>query len=302
MRGYHGENALCWLCDYWLVLFGILMVIMVGWFRFGSIGSAMPSVTPLPPMVETPIKVETPTSKVPVTIPTRISTLVTTTVPILPFVTPSAILIEKPEFVIVVIPVNWTGSNEAFAQNARQQTDFFIQESGMDNYFQISVEVLNQGLENVSLSDEQLVDKVIEFGLDVFPANRYIGLTDGDVVLDGSSDIVGWTYGPDTLGVVSESGGLEISAHELGHTFGLCDEYSYSYWTEQDEAFVGGCPNPYPSECERVESTNVMCPGNPTLAGLNSIMGPSGLMGQYGFNGSSFEYLQDAFQIISRNE
>lgn len=293
MSNHRGEDVLCLLCDYWHICLGILIMALIGWFRLRSVQ------TTIPITVETPDRIEFSTLEVPTAISTSISLPAFTIMPALPSATSSALPSEKPEFVIAVIPVKWTDSDEAFDQNARRQIDFFIRASGIDNYFQISVEVFDHGLNNVSLLDDQLVDKVIEFGLNTTPANRYIGLSNGDIVLDGSSDIVGWTYGPDASGIVVESIGTEISAHELGHTFGLCDEYNYLVWKEQDEAFIGGCPNPYPSECERVESLDIMCPGSPTVAGLNSIMGPSGLIGQYGFNSPSFEHLQEVFKMYS---
>lgn len=41
------------------------------------------------------------------------------------------------------------------------------------------------------------------------------------------------------------------TSHELGHTYGLCDEYSYCAWKSQNDFrwFMGGCPNPFPYEC-----------------------------------------------------
>jgi hypothetical protein len=165
----------------------------------------------------------------------------------------------------------------------------------MDQYFEVKVEILESSLTGVSLSDDELVDKVIQFGLDNAAGNRYIGITDGDLALDGSSDVSGWTYGTDALGVVAERDGTEIVAHELGHTFGLCDEYNYEYWTEQNDEFPGGCPNPYPPDCALESSMDVMCPGNPSPSGLNSIMGPSGMPGPYEFNLESYQHLQEIF-------
>jgi len=213
--------------------------------------------------------------------------------------TPSAVSTQLPEFVMAYIPLNWAGDTASFALSARQQAEFFIQTSHMGNYFHVQVEILEQGLNNLSLSDENLLDKVIEFGLNTYPADRYIGLTDGDLVSGNSSDVVGWTYGPGTLGIVAESSSNEASAHELGHTFGLCDEYNYSYWKLQNETFTGGCPNPFPDYCEKDEKHGgVTCDGNQTENGLNSIMGPAGLEGPYAYNLPSLEYLQKSFESL----
>lgn len=297
----HRQDILCWLCDYWLILLGILMVAATAWTRSGrGLVSTPPPIQPSPLATETFNLTPTPLLLTMTASPNATQVPMTNaTSPILPSVTPSDILTEKPEFIMAAIPVMWTGSDEDFADAATQQINFFIQESGMDAFFRVKIELVESGMDNVSLSDEQLVVKLIEFGLNEAPANRYIGITDGDLALDGSSDVAGWTYGPDTLGIIAETGSIEIVAHELGHTFGLCDEYNYDYWVEQDEAFTGGCPNPFPPECERTEGMNSMCEGNPTIEGLYSIMGPSGLPGGYGFNSSSFEHLQEAFRVFS---
>ncbi len=39
--------------------------------------------------------------------------------------------------------------------------------------------------------------------------------------------------------------------HELGHIFGLCDEYDKSVYDKQDTLFTDGCGNPWPSEYGR---------------------------------------------------
>jgi|GEM_PF-970451 len=327
--GSRRQDALCFFCDYGLIIFGVLLVVLV-WFLRIQIGQAA-SLRFEPTQVAVSATLHIPTevglTSESVTSPPQILTQVGPTsqreshpplVPTLinePFSipeftptpgtfqsTPSVISTPKvmPEFVIVFIPLKWVGTADAFSMSANEQADIFIKASNIDHYFRVQVKILDKGLNQVSLSDDELLDKVIEFGLKTYPADRYVGLTDGDLTSGDSSWIAGWTYGPGTLGVVAESNGREISAHELGHTFGLCDEYNYAYWKVQNETFADGCPNPYPTSCTRDEiQDGITCEGNPPAAGMNSLMGPAGMFGQYGFNNPSLEYLHEKFQSSS---
>jgi hypothetical protein len=99
--------------------------------------------------------------------------------------------------------------------------------------------------------------------------------------------------------MIVEAEGVSITAHELGHTFGLCDEYNYSEWVLQNESFMGGCPNPYPASCPMITSDEITCDGQPTSDGRNSIMGPAGLFGEYGFNDACLEHLQQTFEYLT---
>ncbi len=302
MKTRSRQMALCWFCDYSLVLLGLLIVLIVGAFRWSKWNPALEPV----PFAVTEIGIVTlvfsPTRAVATAAayPTETPELITFTPTVAtPTFAPEVASSGKPEYVLVFIPVAWADSADAFAEYAHQQADYYIRVSNMDQYFYVKVEVLENGLTGVSLSDEELVEKIVQFGLDNIPGNRYIGITDGDLALNGSSDVSGWTSGPDSIGLVAESGGVEIVAHELGHTFGLCDEYNYLYWTEQNAAFPDGCPNPYPLDCAQEASEEVMCSGSPSASGANSIMGPSGMLGEYEFNRESYENLQRIFELYA---
>jgi hypothetical protein len=203
---------------------------------------------------------------------------------------------SKPEFILVFLPVAWQSDLAGFKQAAHTQADTFIRESQIDEYFTVKVEILTSGPENVSLTDPNLDYTVLEFGLTHMAGDRYIGLTDGDLAPDGESDIVGWTSGGQV--VVSETLERYVTAHELGHTFGLCDEYNYSEWTLQDGSMSSGCPNSYPSICPQTMAEGITCDGAPTSDGRNSIMGPSGLPGAYGYNSPSLDYLLRIFSTM----
>jgi len=231
-------------------------------------------------------------------LPTITSTMTATIAPTLvPTAPPTLTPALAPEFVMVFVPLRWQSGREAFKHAAWQQAEHFIVESDIEDYFTVNVLLLETGLDEAQLNSSELVYDLVEFGLAQTPGDRYIGLADGDIAPEGISDVVGWTAGG--VGVVSESSDFYVTAHELGHTFGLCDEYSYQEWFRQNEAYPGGCPNPYPPDCPQSLTESVVCDGLPTVDGRNSIMGPAGLRGDYGFNHASLTHLHQMFQELA---
>ena len=372
MRTNRNETV-CWICDYWLVLLAILIVIIIAVMQVSGRIPLPPAFIPSPPIsvpLVLTLPVHLPTISSPTNLPGSTDTVPPTTSSLPPTPTPesqtsshstatplpqssstptheiesqtsspstttpqsqssftSTPTIEsqtsspslatlevqtftpsdstptagkKQTYILAFIPLKWKESADKFFQVAHERADFFIKSSNLDKYFDVSVVVLDKGPENVSLSADDLLDKVIEFGVKNQPADRYIGLTDGDIVAGGSSQVTGWTYGPNTLGVVAESEFPETTAHELGHTFGLCDEYNYSYWKSQNEEFKGGCPNPYPATCPKDNTGGgVQCTGTLSDSGQYSIMGPSGMGTDYGYNHESYSHLQDIFVLLN---
>lgn len=201
---------------------------------------------------------------------------------------------------MVFVPVNWQSDQVAFRESAQDQAGIFIRESNIEKYFSVNVVILERGIENVSLRRYELVYDILEFALQVQPGDRYIGLTDGDLRPGGDSNVVGWTSGG--FAMVAEYTEDYVVTHELAHTFGLCDEYSYTDWNLQNSEYDGGCPNPYPKDCPRVESDVPVCDGAPADDGSNSIMGPAGLPGDYSFNNASFTHLQKVFETLSNGD
>lgn len=215
------------------------------------------------------------------------------TITIMPTPTPA----PKPEFILVFVPVDWRAGPDEFEQVARQHADVFIRESEIELYFTVSVVILQPGLENADLSSETLAYDVLEYGLTQIAGDRYIGMTDGDLSPFGESDIAGWTAGGQSMVVEAEDN--EVTAHELGHTFGLCDEYNYAEWSRQNDEYTDGCPNLYPPTCPMTMSGGVTCEGTPTEDGRNSIMGPGGMPGSYGFNAPSLSHLLKVLSILA---
>src|SRR3990172_3051470 len=199
-----------------------------------------------------------------------------------------------PTYVIAFIPLNWSGGLDAFEAEARQQGEFFVSESSIGDYASVELKFIRERFDGASLTDPWLVQDVVAFSLTREPADRYVGLTDGDLALDGNSRVVGWTMGPESPGIVIETGSLAVTAHELGHTYGLCDEYYFPYWDEQNHEW--GCPTPFPPECSQFETE--FCDGLPAPDGSNSIMGPSGLAGPYSYYTPSLDHLQMVFASL----
>ena len=260
------------------------------WIDFSALKNKLPD-EPVPHSMMTPIPAQN--TKVPTIKPTQTNTVNVET-------TPTGTVQTAPEFILVFIPMNWSSDYSEFVEQAEKQADFFIQESNIENYFVVTKVFLEEGLEDVNLNSDTLTNDVIVFGMGHTPGDRYIAMTDGDISPDGFSDVVGWTMGYGYTGVVAESEFISVAAHELGHTFGLCDEYDYDAWVSQDEEAVNGCPNPYPETCPKegiVENGTIPCDGLATEDGRSSIMGPA-IEGDLGFNTPCLEGLANAFESM----
>ena len=281
------EDILLWLCDFNVFIFVFLCVVLFGFVlkTNNSVGQSPIIVmdTPSRPIIETFQTTDITSS--PTTPPTFISPVPVT---------------QKPEFIIVFIPVNWRLGQEVFRQTAQNHADTFIKESNINTYFEVGVVILEDGIDGISLESNDVVYDIIVYGAQNYPGDRYIGLTDGDVRPDGESNVVGWTSGG--IGVIAEYNDKYVVTHELGHTFGLCDEYNYLVWIRQDAEFKGGCPNIYPPDCPTTESNEPICEGQPAQDGSNSIMGPAGLPGGYSFNEESLSHLEKVFSAFSNGD
>lgn len=279
-----GEQVTCFLCDYGLFALACLLVAGVAIVRLLSTESPV-----VPPVAREPTPVST--AFLPAPSPEAIST----DVPV-ESITPTTLppVISRYQYTLAFIPLNWAGSPAAFSQSAQQNAVFFINQSGLQDFFDVQVLIIPEGLENQDFSSDDLVYDVMFYAIEnQIIADRYIGLTDGDLSPEGISSVVGWTTGEQ--GMVVEALEIFVTAHELGHTFGLCDEYSYAEWLRQNEEF-GGCPNQYPPSCPQVLMAGVVCEGFSAPGGENSIMGPAGLPGDYAFNEESLDQIHNYFQ------
>lgn len=301
MRPRTDEDYRCLLCDSWQVILGVILVLVVAFLYRGQIfggGGAQVAPTGLPP---TPAVTQAVPTEPGINQPTQPAATATETPLPAPSATPAATATPRssnPVFKLVFIPMKWTGTRAEFEAVANDHAQTFIRESRMDRYFDIEIILLEEGYDEADLGSHTLAADVVEFGAQREAGDRYIGITNGDIYLRGELDVGGWTFGPGTAGVVSEDFYV-ISAHELGHTFGLCDEYNYTAWVEEDQSFVGGCPNPYPSTCDRSNAGGVTCDGQPTDDGRASIMGPASFGQDYGFNRASLAHLAKVFRDMA---
>lgn len=279
------EKVICFVCNYGLFLLVIIFVLVFGLWRFQSQPPRPIMPPPLAPTAE-PL-VQTP---VPPSLPATENSG-----NLFPSPLPTISIQPEMTFTLAFISLNWQGSRAAFEQAARAHAQNFSVKSGIP--LQIQIIFLEQSLDNQDLSDPDLIHVVISHAAENnIIADRYIGLTDGDLRPEGLSDVVGWTSGEQ--GLVVESVDPHITTHELGHTFGLCDEYSYSDWTRQDSEYSDGCPNPYPENCSKDLTSGAICDGTPAEDGQNSMMGPAGLPGDYAFNRACLDHLQTVFQLL----
>lgn len=290
-RMFDDRHYACFVCDYWPILAAVLLICVAATWIFSNPNQtwALPISTPTPETTEIPITTSTPVILKATS--TLLPTINSTMVGLTPTNARTVIspMPDKPEMIFVAIPVNWGGDIAEFRVEAERQVNLFFNESGIRNYFQVRLIVLDEGLKDVSLADRNLVYDIIEFGASKEPADRYIGITDQDLAPEGNSSIAGWTqfFGQ---GIIAENQ-EEITAHELGHTYGLCDEYSYKEWEFQNEALSGGCPNPFPTTCEATKFELTLCEGTPTEDGDHSLMAAAGSNGRYGFNQSCMQHL-----------
>ncbi|GAB4480142.1 MAG: hypothetical protein OHK0031_01060 [Anaerolineales bacterium] len=291
-----GDDLLCFLCDYpWLALIFVLLVLFA-LIRLRPVSApaepalsqtpASAAVTPLSVSPLPSLTVRAPAGQIP---PSAQPTLVGQ-----PSSTPSV-----PTFTLAFIAVNWRGNLADFRLSAQAQAQTFAAEAGLENFLRLNVIAADAAMTDQDLTDPALVDLVLAFAREQgIRADRYVGLTNADLAPEGMSGVVGWTSGGS--GLMVETQDPYVTAHELGHTFGLCDEYNYADWSRQNSEYAGGCPNPYPAFCDQALAGGVNCDGTPADDGANSIMGPAGLLGDYSYNRNCLTHLQQKFAELAR--
>jgi parallel beta-helix repeat protein len=180
---------------------------------------------------------------------------------------------------IVFIPLNWHGS----------MSDFYAEAQGQGRFYVDRLDALTYENTAFIMTDSCTLDfdksagaaqKFSNFTTIKNWANahgyygaRYIAITDEDI-WGNVAGLSGWG---DT--VVCEKGYVVITAHELGHSYGLLDEYvDYGTWQRQAQRYGQttsphpypvGYPNPYPTGADRDSYLQGRKYGN----GMVSVMG-----------------------------
>jgi len=185
---------------------------------------------------------------------------------------------------IVFIPLNWQGDLATFSPEVDAQASFLI-----DNIDALTWQ--NTGILKMSQSLTLSFDKtegtegppatgwrafkrwsdIQQFALNNgFTGDRYVALTNEDIW----GSVGGQSNGGNV--VVVEQGASHITAHELGHSWGLLDEYKYQYWLDKAIRWynypTGFPPNSYPGDDPDLD------PGQSwgrSFDGHRCIMGPS---------------------------
>jgi len=153
------------------------------------------------------------------------------------------------QYTLVFVPLNWQGDLGSFHTEVTSQSDFIIDST-----------ILTPENTEISVVDENLVldfDKsnynnfdewsaIEEFALNHGVSGaRYIAITNEDIW----GNVVGLSNWGHVVVYDVSTPYLEVSAHELGHSWHLLDEYNLDTWQREADYFesVGWTiPNTYP--------------------------------------------------------
>jgi len=136
------------------------------------------------------------------------------------------------EFLLATYPVNESNLNEVVTEN-------LIQFAAYTSLDAVVNELMRQTRVSFLLSNQSF-DRVVG----VFPKNGLPFGNRGFSLLNSNLPVL---VSPRLESEILS----DIVSHEIGHTFGLCDEYDFCEWAKQDILSVlsGGCPNSFPYDC-----------------------------------------------------
>jgi len=163
---------------------------------------------------------------------------------------------------LVFVMVDWDDGVPAFNEQVTAHANRFREVSGLNdcNGLQVDIRrvttnvpgVNNPVCDTLDAQALQVLQNIKEWAFvnNSVKGDRYIGLTTEEDT--SACDLQGWTVRPPSEGsdtVVLKYSNNITTSHELGHTYGLCDEYCYDVagyqcWTDQNAGYT--CPNSYP--------------------------------------------------------
>ncbi|MCX6801692.1 MAG: hypothetical protein NT067_01120 [Candidatus Diapherotrites archaeon] len=173
------------------------------------------------------------------------------------------------------MPVNWSASNAAFKQVADESYSQFIQGAEISSCSsQYSEQIVYPDTNNCQVSStcsNSALNKIVscaqKAGYSTSKTNaRVVGIVQGSIC--PGTNILGFTTFS-SVSVICTYADPGCAAHELGHTFYMCEQYCYntgsSCWLPQNKTLnaIGGCKNYYPdgkTHCEEYGSLTTKCP------------------------------------------
>ena len=134
--------------------------------------------------------------------------------------------VEVPNIKLLFVPVMWAGNKASFDNKTQTQVDFFINAIPLkDCPDKVQIDKLNltQNLAAAGFdcnnAPQSVLDHVNGLGINAADYDVVVGLTDSKPC----GNWVGWSNGNDAIWVTTIY--ASVAAHELGHIYGLVDEY-----------------------------------------------------------------------------
>jgi hypothetical protein len=159
---------------------------------------------------------------------------------------------EVPDLSITFVQYvrNETDSIDQYYYKTAQYIDYLKKVFPLSDYNNYTIELekimpsqdLIEGINNKTL---RVCDLLTDIQLQMFLSKKYSDRFVGIVKSNFHPNVTTSFSCPGFFGSViqREDQYISTSAHEIGHTFGLCDEYNRSLWLIQNNTRMGGCPN-----------------------------------------------------------
>ena len=160
-------------------------------------------------------------------------------------------VIETRNITLLFTPVNEISKfNEVADRNAEfLRSTYPISDNGLNLIKDDSTITVSENLSsNFLLRNAQLLNIRYKILSSVFLSKQKftsaIGIVKEGYLFPIDSGVTGINFdlGKSDVILIDETQ-LKTTAHEVGHTFELCDEYNITEWNRQNKSIFGGCPN-----------------------------------------------------------